>query len=101
MINDPLAVAYFLDRSLCGGIRAYTQVETGGLSAGQTIVDAAGFYRREPNALILTETNPPRFFKLFLSRVLKIGERELEWLDFLPAVSRGFGIPQMGGEFGQ
>lgn len=101
VINDPLAVAYFLDRSLCSGIRAYTQVETGGLSAGQTIVDAAGFYRRAPNALILTETDPPRFFKLFLSRVLKIGERELEWLDFLPAVSRGFGMPQMGGAFGQ
>ena len=101
VINDPLAVAYFLDKSLCAGIHAYTQVETGGLSAGQTIVDSAGFYRREPNALVLTETDPPRFFKLFFSRVLKAGEREIGWFDFIPAVSRGFGRPEMGGVFGQ
>ena len=29
VINDPLAVAYFADHSLCSGFDAYTAVETG------------------------------------------------------------------------
>lgn len=39
VINDPLAVAYFADRSLCRGFEAYTQVETEGICLGQTVVD--------------------------------------------------------------
>lgn len=39
VINDPLAVAYFADRSLCRGFEAYTQVETKGICIGQTVVD--------------------------------------------------------------
>ena len=54
VINDPLAVAYFADRSLCSGFEAYTAVETGGISIGQTVVDAMNFYKKPANAVILT-----------------------------------------------
>jgi len=43
VINDPLAVAYFIDKSICDGIEAYTTVETEGICTGQTVVDAYGF----------------------------------------------------------
>ena len=83
VINDPLAVAYFADRSLCSGIMAYTQVERSGLSMGQTVVDSMGFYRKPANALVLTETHPLAFFRLFFSRLLGIGEPHLELLPAL------------------
>ena len=83
VINDPLAVAWFADRSLCSGFEAYTAVETGGISMGQTVVDSMGFYRKEANALILTRTDAKRFFRLFFSRILGIEEEKLDLLDSL------------------
>ena len=43
VINDPLAVAYCIDHSLCKGFSAYTTVETAGISLGQTVVDTYDF----------------------------------------------------------
>ena len=83
VINDPLAVAYFADRSLCSGIQAYTAVETGGISMGQTVVDAMDFYRKEPNAVILTEVDVLKFFKTFYSSILQIPEEKLDLLETL------------------
>lgn len=48
VINDPLAVAYFIDRSLCSGFNAYTDVETDGITRGQSVVDSYGYYRKKP-----------------------------------------------------
>lgn len=83
VINDPLAVAYFADRSLCSGTEAYTAVETQGISMGQTVVDSMNFYRKEANALVLTEVDAAKFFRLFFSRILKMKEEELDLLDVL------------------
>lgn len=47
VINDPLAVGYFINSDLCKGIDVYTTVETKGLSVGQTIVDEKGFWEKE------------------------------------------------------
>ena len=47
VINDPLAVAYFLNRELCSGFEAYTTVETEGISIGATVVDAMNFWKKE------------------------------------------------------
>lgn len=85
VINDPLAVAYFADRSLCSGFEAYTAVETGGISIGQTVVDAMNFYKKTANAVILTETDPLRFFTCFFSALL---HKELEELDLLTGMVR-------------
>lgn len=85
VINDPLAVAYFADRSLCTGLEAYTAVETQGISIGQTVVDSMGFYRKKANALILTDTDPERFFRIFFSRILGKSEEEL---DLIPSLTK-------------
>lgn len=80
VINDPLAVAYFADRSLCRGLDAYTAVETGGISIGQTVVDAMDFYRRPANARVLTETDPLRFHTMFMAALLHRDSEELDLL---------------------
>ncbi|MCI8515594.1 MAG: nucleoside hydrolase [Hungatella sp.] len=85
VINDPLAVAYFADRSLCDGFDAYTQVATDGLSTGQTVVDSMGFYGKRANSLVLTRTDPVRFFTMFFGRILGTDEKSL---DLIPRLVR-------------
>ena len=72
VINDPLAVAQFINPDILQGISAFTDVETGGISMGQTVVDSMGFYRKESNALIFTKVDKEAFWKMFLSRILGI-----------------------------
>ena len=69
VINDPLAVAYCIDHSLCKGFSAYTTVETAGKSLGQTVVDTYDFWKKEKNSHILTETDPYRFMTFFITHV--------------------------------
>lgn len=69
VINDPLAVAYFIDPTLCGGFFAYTAVETEGICIGQTVVDACDFWKRKKNSVILTQTDAFRFMCFFISRI--------------------------------
>ena len=80
VINDPLAVAYFADHSICSGFDAYTAVETGGISIGQTVVDSMNFYKKESNSVVLTQTDPVRFFTFFFSRLLNKTPDELDLL---------------------
>lgn len=80
VINDPLAVAYFLDRDICQGFDSYVQVETQGVSVGQTVVDAMNFYKKDANATVLTEVDTYKFFQLFLSRILEIEPEKLDIL---------------------
>lgn len=83
VINDPLAVAYFADRSLCSGFEAYTAVETGGISIGQTVVDEKGFYKKDANAVILTQTNAKEFFYFFFGKLLGKTREELDLIETL------------------
>ena len=71
VINDPLAVAYFIDSGICKGFDAYTEIETGGICMGQSVVDSMNFWHREPNSHILTQTDPLAFMTLFISRVFR------------------------------
>lgn len=80
VINDPLAVAYFLERDICQGFDSYVQVETQGVSMGQTVVDAMNFYKKDANATVLTEVDTYKFFQLFLSRILEIEPEKLDIL---------------------
>lgn len=80
VINDPLAVAYFLDRDICQGFDSYVQVETQGVSMGQTVVDAMNFYKKDANTTVLTEVDTYKFFQLFLSRLLEIEPEKLDIL---------------------
>lgn len=71
VINDPLAIAYFIDRSLCDGIESFVEVVEDGRAMGQTLVDVAGFYQQESNAKILTKVDEKKFMNMFLKRVFK------------------------------
>ena len=94
-------MAHFADPGLCRGFEAYTAVETEGISRGQTVVDSMGFYRKAPNALILTETDPERFFRLFFSRLLKCREEELDLIPGLAAGNRMTGTVFLHGKEAQ
>lgn len=70
VINDPLAIATFLDPTITSGFTAYTDIETGGISLGQSVVDVASFYQKPANAEIMTEVDVAKFWQLFLPRLV-------------------------------
>lgn len=72
VINDPLAVAHFINENLCQGIFNYTDIATSGISQGQTIVDSYDFYKKPANALIFTEVNTLHFWHDFLTTILEL-----------------------------
>lgn len=77
VINDPLAVAYFIDRSLCDGFTSYLDIVTDGIAVGQTLVDVGEFYKKQHNGLVLTEVDSKRFMKMFLERIFKDNKRDI------------------------
>ena len=87
VINDPLAVAYFLRRDLCRGFSAFTDVETEGISLGQTLVDDHHFWKKPANSRILTETDPAAFMEFFFSRLADVPPEQVR--SALPALMGG------------
>lgn len=77
VINDPLAVACFINRELCQGFDSYTTVETEGICIGQSITDAMDFWKKEPNSHVLTEVDQREFMTMFLTRVFGQDEQEI------------------------
>ena len=69
VINDPLAVAYFIDRNLCSGFDSYVEIVEDGIAMGQSIVDRFNFYKNKPNAHILTKVDEKQFMNMFLKRL--------------------------------
>lgn len=78
VINDPLAVAYFIDRTLCEGFTSYLDIVTDGIAVGQTLVDVGNFYRKEHNGRILTKVDSKRFMKMFLERIFPDSKKNIE-----------------------
>ena len=74
VINDPLAVAYFIDESICEGFKSFTAVETEGLSRGQTLVDRYEFWQKPANSKIMTKVDT-RFFPKVFNRSFKCTRR--------------------------
>lgn len=81
VINDPLAVAQFLDPEILSGFDAYTDVQTDGIARGETVVDSMRFYRRPANARVYTQVDVRRFWHLFLSRILSRPDEQLDLID--------------------
>ena len=77
VINDPLAVAYFIDRTLCEGFTSYLDIVTEGKAVGQTLVDVGEFYRKEHNGRILTKVDSKRFMKMFLERIFPESKNDI------------------------
>ena len=82
VINDPLAVAYFIDPSLCGGFDAFLTVAGEGVWRGQTVVDSMNFWKKEPNSRVLADADVKRFLRMFLSRLIP-GAGDLAYLEQL------------------
>ena len=78
VINDPLAVAYFIDRTICEGFTSYLDIVTEGKAIGQTLVDVGEFYRKEHNGLVLTKVNSKQFIKMFLERIFPDNKKDIE-----------------------
>ena len=72
VINDPLAVAYFIHTQLCSGFNSYVIIENQGVSRGQSLVDAHDFWRKPANTKILTQVDSTAFFVEFLAIVLDV-----------------------------
>lgn len=80
VINDPLAIAYFIDPSICNGKSYYVDVVTEGKAIGMSMVDAGCISKKTPNCLVLTDVSTERFMKMFLTRLFP------EHLDDIEAV---------------
>ncbi len=80
MINDPLAVAYFIDEQLCQGFASYTAVETQGISQeGRKVsVDRFDFWQKPANSIIMTEVDSHLFFRKFLTVLLNAQEETIK-----------------------
>lgn len=78
VINDPLAVAYFIDRSICEGFTSYLDIVVDGIAIGQTLVDVGEFYRKEHNGLVLTKVDSKKFMEMFLYRLFPDNKKDLE-----------------------
>ncbi len=77
MINDPLAVAFLLEPTLCQGFEARVKIVTDGLAIGQSMVDVQGFWQETSNALVLTEVDVQNFMHMFLQRIIQAKDPEL------------------------
>ena len=78
VINDPLAVAYFMDRSICEGFTSYLDIVLDGTAMGQTLVDVGEFYRKEHNGLVLTKVDSKKFMTMFLYRLFPENKRDID-----------------------
>lgn len=81
VINDPLAVAYFIDRKLCSGFDSYVEVVEDGVAMGQSIVDSFNFYKNTPNAHVLTNVDEKQFMKMFLKRLFRASEDVIDYVE--------------------
>lgn len=78
VINDPLAVAYFIDPTICTGFKSFTAVETTSISMGQTLVDRYDFWQKPANSKILTKVDTYSFFGKFLAVILHAQEELIQ-----------------------
>lgn len=77
VINDPLAVAYFVDRSICNGKSYFVDMVTEGKAIGQMLVDEGDFYKRKKNALVLTEVDSKKFMNMFMKSIFPAFEEDI------------------------
>lgn len=78
VINDPLAVAYFIEPEMCSGVLTHLECVESGRAIGQTLIDIGDFYRRDTNVFINTEVNEKRFFEFFFNSVFSENKKDNE-----------------------
>ena len=78
VINDPLAVEYFINRELCDGFKAYVDIACEDISRGQSVVDVADFYNRRKNVFVLDKVNSKEFMLSFLNKIFPIHKEDIK-----------------------
>lgn len=77
VINDPLVIAYLLDRSILTFKKGFVQIETEGIAIGESVVD---FWVTDSNKLtdIAQSVDSRKFFELFLKRLFNKNEVDIQ-----------------------
>ena len=78
VINDPLAVEYFINRELCEGFKAYVDIACEDISMGQSVVDVADFYKRRKNMFVLDKVNSKEFMVSFLNKIFPSHKEDIK-----------------------
>ncbi|AMN33497.1 nucleoside hydrolase [Clostridium perfringens] len=78
VINDPLAVEYFINRELCEGFKAYVDIACEDISMGQSVVDVADFYKKRKNVFVLDKVNSKEFMVSFLNKIFPIHKEDIK-----------------------
>ena len=78
VINDPLAVEYFINRELCEGFKAYVDIACEDISMGQSVVDVADFYKKRKNVFVLDKVNSKEFMVSFLNKIFPSHKEDIE-----------------------
>lgn len=78
VINDPLAVEYFINRELCEGFKAYVDIACEDISMGQSVVDVADFYKRRKNVFVLDKVNSKEFIISFLNKIFPSHKEDIK-----------------------
>lgn len=78
VINDPLAVEYFINREICEGFKAYVDIACEDISMGQSVVDVADFYKKRKNVFVLDKVNSKEFMGSFLNKIFPSHKEDIE-----------------------
>ncbi|EGT5618018.1 nucleoside hydrolase [Clostridium perfringens] len=78
VINDPLAVEYFINRELCQGFKAYVDIACEDISMGQSVVDVADFYKKRKNVFVLDKVNSKEFMVSFLNKIFPSHKEDIK-----------------------
>lgn len=78
VINDPLAVGYFINRELCEGFKAYVDIACEDISMGQSVVDVADFYKKRKNVFVLDKVNSKEFMISFLNKIFSSHKEDIK-----------------------
>ena len=78
VINDPLAVEYFINRDICEGFKAYVNIACEDISMGQSVVDVADFYKRRKNVFVLDKVNSKEFMVSFLNKIFPSHKEDIK-----------------------
>jgi purine nucleosidase len=77
VINDPLVIAYLLDRRILSFKKGYVQIETKGMAIGESVVE---FRETDPKKLtnIAQSVDSKTFFEVFLTRLFNKNEVDIQ-----------------------
>lgn len=78
VINDPLAVEYFINREICEGFKAYVDIACEDISMGQSVIDVADFYKKRKNVFVLDKVNSKEFMVSFLNKIFPSHKEDIE-----------------------